>query len=115
MPKYRMGKLQLPEGELSCEAGTQWPPIEMVAYGPPEGEMPMDQAVQMVREQVDTATYARIRVWQGACGLYRMKASKCLSCPYRVLNGDRVVPPGGGGHAPPTTRATIVTAKRRKK
>jgi len=115
VPKYRMGKLELPEGELSCAVGVQWPPIEMVAYGPPAGDMPLDQAVQMVREQVDSATYAKIRVWQGACGLYLMKESKCGACPYRVLNGARVVPAGGEGPAPPTTRATPVTSKRRRK
>lgn len=103
--KNLVGDLDHDGDHLTCSRWESWPPIEIIQYEDP----------QQVRAELGNAAYHRVRVWQQACGLMKMDAQKCPTCPYVEVNGVLAKAPGGGFHLPRTTQATRMAQLRKKK
>jgi hypothetical protein len=103
--KYRMGKLEIEEQELTCARGDQWPPMEAKVYGP---------TAEDCRPHVSSALYTKIRVWEQACGLFEMSEDKCPECPFVKVNGELAKPFGTGKKIHTTSATRMANALRKK-
>jgi hypothetical protein len=95
MPKYRMGSLEVGGKVLTCTRGHDWPPLEIVAYGP---------TAEDAREKIKPAQYERVKVWERTCGLLKMSEDKCPQCPLVARDGEPALLPGSSGPVPKTYR-----------
>ena len=86
--KEIMGSFQHDGAEHTCSQASYWPPVEVEAYD--------GASAQELRYEVTDLIYQRIRTWERVCGLMKMDASKCLSCPNVLIDGERKTPVGTG-------------------
>jgi hypothetical protein len=103
--KNLLGTLDLNEKHYECSRWEMWPPTEILIH-----EDPLE-----VRAELGDAAYHRVQVWQSACGLMKMSADKCPSCPYVEIDGVINKAPGGGFHIPRTIQATRKAWEKRRR
>lgn len=80
MRKRRNPMPPLLEGDkkYECRNAMFWPP--------PEIEHLADSAEEL-RYTVPSVLYQRIKTWEQMCGLLKMQADKCRTCPLVVVDG----------------------------
>lgn len=102
--KNLLGTFEQDGKTFSCSRWESWPPAEILAY----------ENSETVRQVKGNEAYARARVWEQACGLLKMDPSKCVTCPFVLVDGKALTKQGSQGRPPRTVTATRMAEERRR-
>ena len=82
--KSLVGQVEVDGKTLSCSKWQVWPPKEAYIYD--------GRTAAEARPEMTIDGHNRLLVWENACGLFKMEAAKCASCPHVLIDGKSPVP-----------------------